>query len=168
MLAKLNNQLLSQGPAAVLPQNLSDGWLEVLQQSAEAYLDATYDLEVCREPSDDADPMLIACVIEIYRSGSGDRSRIDTDKMGEMVTIYALSLIIESAARSHGLSAPRPELSDFFSWERFRRLSREIPELSDFLERACILKPAKAGWLDAIRAKLRGGLRGAPDAGAGA
>lgn len=159
MLAKLNNELLSIGPSAVLPQNLSDSWLAVLQERAEVYLDATYDLEVCREPSDDADPMLIACVVEIFRRGSRRAAPIEPDKLGELLTLYSLSLIIESAVRHHGLAAPRPEVKDFFSWDRIVTLANEIPELSQFLKQACMMKSSKAGWFDALKTKLRTGLR---------
>ena len=164
MLAKLNNELLGLGPSAVLPQNLSDGWLAVLQERAEAYLDATYDLEVCRQPSDDADPMLIACVVEIYRDGSRRSAPIAPEKLGELLTLYSLSLIIESAVRRHGLAAPRPEVKDFFSWDRIVALSNEIPELSDFLKQACMLKSSKSGWFEALKTKLRSGRRATPRA----
>ena len=161
MLSKLNNELLTRGPAAVLPQNLTDAWLTTLQERAEVYLDAAYDLEVCKEPSDDADPMLVACVFEIYhQGGKAPDSQIEPQKMGEMLTIYALSLVVESAVRNHGLSAPQPELKNFFSWNRIRKLGKKIPELSDFLNQACILKSSKTGWINSIKGKILSGLSG--------
>jgi hypothetical protein len=107
--------------------------------------------------------MLVACVMEIYRSEriDGAESALpEAQDLGEMITLYSLSLIIESAVRTHGLSAPRPSLDTFFSWDRIRRLAKTIPELSDFLDRACILKHSKQGWLGAIKDKILSGWRG--------
>jgi len=159
MLSKLNNELLSLGPKAVLPQNLPEAWLTTLQERAEAYLDATYDLEVCKTPGDNADPMLVACVIELYRKGRKDVAPIESEKLGELLTLYALNLIIESAVRHHGLAADRPGLKNIFSSDRIRKLARKIPELTDFLEQACILKNPKLGWVEAVKKRIRSGLR---------
>ncbi len=158
MLSKLNNELLLSGPAAVLPQNLPDAWLGALQEKAEEYLDATYDLEVCRTPSDKADAMLMACVLELYRQGRASKQRIEPKKLGELLTVYALSLIIESAARNHGLAAPPPDLKNILSSERIRKLAKKIPELSDFLDRACILKAPRARWIDTLKTSILSGL----------
>jgi hypothetical protein len=159
MLSKLNNELLRQGPAALLPQNLSDAWLADLQEKAEAYLDATYDLDVCKRPSDNADPALITCVLELYRKGAGDDRRLKPERLGELLTVYALNLIIESATRHYGLAAPRPDLKNVLSPERIRKLGKKIPELADFLNQACILKASKPRWIDTIKEKILSGLR---------
>ncbi len=57
MLSKFNNEVLSRGSAAVLPQNLSREWLNTLQNMAEEFLENNYSLDECREPQDVADPV---------------------------------------------------------------------------------------------------------------
>ena len=160
MLSRLNNEVLMQGPSAVLPQNLSAEWLEALLQAAETFLDTTYDLEECRTPTDDADPMLIACVTEISSFGNRTGTGLSTEEMAERLTVYCLSLILESASRDYGLPIRRPDLEGFFSWDRIRELGKSIPEFTELLEKACMLNPPKPNWADSVKKKLLAGIRG--------
>jgi hypothetical protein len=68
MLSRFNNEVLSKGPGAVLPQNLNHEWLNTLQTMAEDFLDSSYDLDECNKPEDVADPILSVCVLTILRS----------------------------------------------------------------------------------------------------
>ena len=65
MLSKFNNEVLSYGPTAVLPQNLNRFWIKKLQKAADEFLDNNFDLHECRDPHDIGDPILSACVYEI-------------------------------------------------------------------------------------------------------
>jgi len=60
MLVKFNNKVLSKGPTAVLPQNLTNEWLKRLQKISEDFLDSSFSLDECMEPRDIADPILMA------------------------------------------------------------------------------------------------------------
>ena len=39
MLVRFNNEVLSHGPDAVLPQNLNGEWIKILQKMADDFLD---------------------------------------------------------------------------------------------------------------------------------
>lgn len=151
MLSKFNNQVLSQGAEAVLPQNLSTEWLDVLQKMAEDFLNVSYDLEECKEPEDVADPLLTVCILEILRSQPGAKTDISTRKMLEKVTIYALSLIMETVHREVDIRLQPPTLENILSWERIAGLRNSHPEFLQMLEQACIYRGSKTGWLQKIK-----------------
>ena len=154
MLPKFNNQVLSHGPDAVLPQNLSTEWLNVLQQMAEDFLDSNYDLEDCKEPEDVADPMLTVCVLEILRSRQTVKTDISTKDMLEKVTIYSLSLIMEAVHREIDIGLTRPTLENILSWDGIIVLKDTNPEFVQTLEQACILRGSKKSWFQKIKEKF--------------
>ena len=99
MLSQFNNEVLSYGPTAVLPQNLSSSWIMKLQNMAEEFLDSNFDLHECKDPRDVGDPILMACVYEIIAFQSGEHVDITPNDMSEKMTIYALSIIMETVHR---------------------------------------------------------------------
>ena len=42
MLSQFNNEVLSYGPTAVLPQNLNSTWINKLQKMADDFLDSNF------------------------------------------------------------------------------------------------------------------------------
>ena len=52
MLSRFNNEVLSYGPTAVLPQNLNHGWIQKLQKMASDFLDSNFNLDECKDPRD--------------------------------------------------------------------------------------------------------------------
>ena len=74
MLSRFNNEVLSYGPSAVLPQNLNAKWIRILQKMADDFLDTNFDLNECKDPRDIGDPVLMACVYEIERYQTGGKS----------------------------------------------------------------------------------------------
>ncbi len=151
MLSKFNNQVLSRGPDAVLPQNLSNEWLDVLQKMAENFLDASYDLEECKEVQDIADPLLTVCVLTILRSQSDAKSDIPTSEMLEKVTIYSLLLIMETVQREVDIGLEPPTLENILSWDRIVALKDSNPDFIQMLERACIYRGSKTSWFQKIK-----------------
>jgi hypothetical protein len=153
MLSRFSNQVLSQGPDAVLPQNLNAEWLNILQKMAEDFLDSSYDLEECKKPEDIADPILSVCVSEILRSHPGDIIDISIEEMLERVTIYSLSLIMESVDRESEIGLEKPTLNNILSWDRIVKLKEINPEFIKTLEQACILREPKQSWFERIKEK---------------
>ncbi|UCD88573.1 MAG: hypothetical protein JSW04_08850 [Desulfobacterales bacterium] len=151
MLSKFNNQVLSQGPDAVLPQNLSAEWLNVLQKMAEDFLDSSYDLDECKEPGDVADPVLTVCVLEILRSQPDVKSDIPDRDILEKVTIYSLSLIMETVHREVDIGLKPPTLENILSWDRIIKLKDSNPDFIQMLEQACIYRGSKTGWFHKIK-----------------
>jgi hypothetical protein len=151
MLSKFNNQVLSRGPEAVLPQNLSNEWLDVLQKMADDFLDASYDLEECKEVRDIADPVLTVCVLEILRSQTDVKTDISTSEMLEKVTIYSLLLIMESVQREVDIGLKPPTLENILSWDRIAALKDSNPDFIQMLEQACIYRGGKTSWFQKIK-----------------
>jgi hypothetical protein len=139
MLSKFGNEVLLRGPDALLPQNLNNEWLDILQKMAGDFLDASYDLEECKKPEDVADPILSVCVSEILRSQHTDKTDISIEEMLENITIYSVSLIIEAVERESNIGIEQPTLEDILSWDRIIRMRMTNPKFVEALEKACIL-----------------------------
>ena len=139
MLSKLNNEVLSHGPEALLPQNLNKKWLSILQEMAEDFIGSNYDLEECKKPEDVADPILTVCVSEILRSQPNYTTDMPIDKMLEKVAIYSICLIIEAVDRVSNIGIEQPTLEDILYWDRIIRMKKTNPEFVETLEKACIL-----------------------------
>ena len=139
MLSKFGNEVLLHGPDALLPQNLNNEWLDILQKMAGDFLDASYDLEECKKPEDVADPILSICVSEILRSQHIDKNDMSIEEMLENITIYSVSLLIEAVERESNIGIERPTLEDILSWDRIIRMRRTNPKFVKALEKACIL-----------------------------
>lgn len=139
MLSKFGNEVLLHGPEALLPQNLNNEWLDILQKMAGDFLDASYDLEECKKPEDVADPILSVCVSEILRSQHIDKTDISIEDMLENITIYSVSLLIETVERESNIGIDQPTLGDILSWDRIIRMKKTNPKFVEALEKACIL-----------------------------
>lgn len=139
MLSKINNEVLSYGPEAVLPQNLNKKWLNILQEMAEDFIGSNYDLEECKKPEDVADPILSVCVSELLISQHNGKTDIPIKEMLEKITIYSISLIIEAVDRESNIGIEQPTLEDILYWDRIIRMKKTNPEFVETLEKACIL-----------------------------
>jgi hypothetical protein len=139
MLSKINNEVLSHGPEAVLPQNLNKKWLNILQEMAEDFIGSNYDLEECKKPEDVADLILSVCVSELLISQHNDKTDIPIEEMLEKITIYSISLIIEAVDRESNIGIEKPTLENILYWDRIIRMKKTNPEFVDTLKKACIL-----------------------------
>ena len=139
MLSKINNEVLSHGPEAVLPQNLNKKWLNILQKMAEDFIDSNYDLEECKKPEDVADLILSVCVSELLISQHNNNTDIAIEEMLEKITIYSISLIMEAVDRESNIGIEKPTLEDILYWDRMIRMKKTNPEFVETLEKACIL-----------------------------
>lgn len=155
MLVQFNNEVLSYGPSAVLPQNLSNKWLAILQQLSDEFLDSNYDPDECREPQEIADPVLAACVYELLTYQHPDRKDYSANEMMEKLTIYAIAITLESVKRETNERVEDSTLSDILSWDRIMNFKAIKPELMDLLEKACVLKhPEETSWFQKIKKKF--------------
>ena len=89
MLSQFNNEVLSYGPTAVLPQNLNSTWIKKLQKMTDDFLDSNFTLHECKDPRDIGDPVLMACVYEILRFQQGDSADVSPKNMAEKMAIYS-------------------------------------------------------------------------------
>ena len=133
MLSKFGNEVLLHGPDALLPQNLNNEWLYILQKMAGDFLDASYDPEECKKPEDVADLILSVCVSEILRFQHIDKTDIFIEAMLENITIYSVSLLIEAVERESNIGIEQPTLEDILSWDRIIRMRRTNPKFVEAL-----------------------------------
>jgi|GEM_PF-395957 len=156
MLARFNNEVLSYGPAAILPQNLSETWLHVLQDKADEYLDSQFEIDECRRPKGDADPLLSTCVIELVRYQEGTIVELSNEDLLDKVTLFALTLTMETARRESEFDLDLPSLENILEWDRIYDVQSERPEFIDVLEKACILRKPKRNWIKDLRERFAG------------
>jgi len=154
MLSQFNNEVLSYGPTAVLPQNLNPVWLMKLQKVADEFLDSNFDLHECKDPRDVGDPILMTCVYEILAYQAGEHVEVTPNEMAEKMTIYALSIIMEAVHREDNIGLEMPNLDNILSMERIMAYKKTNPEFIKFLKQVCIVRNSEKGWFRNIKEKL--------------
>jgi len=154
MLSRFNNEVLSYGPSAVLPQNLNSEWITILQKMADDFLDTNFDLQECKNPQDMGDPVLMACVYEI--AGYQNEKKVDftPKEMAEKVAIYALAITMESVHRESNIGLEAPNLDNVLSMDRIIAYKNINPEFIKILKQACIIRNSAKGWFKNIKEKL--------------
>ena len=154
MLSRFNNEVLSYGPTAVLPQNLNNTWMNKLQKIADDFLDSNFSLHECKDPRDIADPILMACVYEILSFQQGDRVDVSPKDLAEKMAIYSLSVLMESVNRESKIGLEPPDLDNVLSMERIMAFKEKNPEFVKVLKQACIIQNSEKGWFQNIKDKL--------------
>ena len=154
MLSQFNNEVLSYGPTAVLPQNLNNVWIMKLQKVADEFLDSNFDLHECKDPRDVGDPILMTCVYEILAYQAGEHVDVTPDDMAEKMTIYALSIIMEAVHREDNIGLEMPDLDNILSMDRIIAFKKTNPEFIEFLKQVCIVRNSEKGWFRNIKEKL--------------
>ena len=154
MLAQFNNEVLSYGPTAVLPQNLNDVWIMKLQKVADEFLDSNFDLHECKDPRDVGDPILMTCVYEILAYQAGEHVDVSPDDMAEKMTIYALSILMEAVHREDDIGLEMPNLDNILSMDRIIAFKKTNPDFIKFLKQVCIVRNSDKGWFKNIKEKL--------------
>ncbi|CAB1057463.1 hypothetical protein D1BOALGB6SA_2216 [Olavius sp. associated proteobacterium Delta 1] len=154
MLSQFNNEVLSYGPTAVLPQNLNSGWITKLQKAADEFLDSNFDLHECKDPRDVGDPILMACVYEILAYQAGEHVDVTPDDMAEKMTVYALSIIMEAVHREDDIGLEMPNLDNVLSLDRIIAFKKTNPDFIKFLKQVCIVRNSDKGWFKNIKEKL--------------
>jgi len=138
LLSKFSNEVLSKGPQAVLPQNLSPEWLSRIQKMVDDFLDANFEGGNCRNAKFTADPVLATCVSEILRHLKGDSIDIQENDMFEKLTLYALSVTVESVAKEVDIKFQPPTLETIFDKRRLQDLVDIRPEFEPIIQTVCM------------------------------
>ncbi|WP_319407288.1 hypothetical protein [uncultured Desulfosarcina sp.] len=159
MLSRFSNEVLSHGPSAVLPHNLSDFWLKTLQKLCDDFLDSNFAVDQCTETMNMGDPVLVACVHEVLSNKQrGAGPEISAEKLAEDITIYALSITMETIRREADLEIPPPTLENLLSIDRIVHFGKINPDFGQFLKRACIVTengtPEKDSWFKRLKKKI--------------
>ncbi len=153
MLSQFNNEVLSYGPTAVLPQNLNSTWIMKLQKVADEFLDSNFDLHECKDPRNIGDPVLMACVYEIIAYQAGEHVDVTPDDMAEKITIYALSIIMEAVHREDDIGLEMPNLDNILSMDRIIAFKKTNPDFINCLKQVCIVRNSDKGWFRNIKEK---------------
>ncbi len=138
LLSRLGNEILSRGPEAVLPQNLSAEWLDRIQELADDFLDANFDGGDCRKISFTADPILSACVLEILRHLKNGQVDVQEKEMFEKLTLYALSVTVETVAKQTLIDLEPPTLSTIFDKRRLQAIVKIRPDFEPIIKTICM------------------------------
>jgi hypothetical protein len=158
MLSRFSNEVLSRGPNAVLPQNLNDFWLKTIQKRCDNFLDKNFAVDQCNQTLDTGDPVLVACVHEVLRRKRKKSPEISEDELAEHVTIYALSITMETIRRESDIQMTPPSLDNLLSIDRIVQFGKINPDFGRFLERACIIAenetPAEESWFQRLKKKI--------------
>ncbi|WP_331344646.1 hypothetical protein [Cellvibrio sp. UBA7661] len=115
-LSKFKEEVLSNGVNAVLPENLSDSWLEYLVDQAEQFIAKDKNAK----PS-----AVVAAIMTIllFRNNYTELS-IELSELSKYIHLYALELSIEAINRSSDRNIGRPTLENILT-------NREIHNYSD-------------------------------------
>ena len=154
MLSRFNNEVLSYGPTAVLPQNLNSTWMKRLQKMADDFLDSNFVQHECKDPSDIGDPILTACVYEILSFQQIDSAGLAPKDMAEKMAIYSLSILMESVHRESNIGLEPPDPNNVLSMDRIIEFKDKNPEFVKVLKQACIIQNSEKGWFQNIKDKL--------------
>jgi hypothetical protein len=154
MLSQFNNEVLSYGPTAVLPQNLNSTWINKMQKMADDFLDSNFALHECKDPRDIGDPILMTCIYEIVRFQQEDTADLSPKDMAEKMAIYSISILMESVNRESDIGLEPPDLDNVLSMDRILAFKDKNPEFVKVLKRACIIKNSEKGWFQNIKDKL--------------
>jgi hypothetical protein len=154
MLSQFNNEVLSYGPTAVLPQNLNSTWIKKLQKMADDFLDSNFALHECKDPSDIGDPVLMACVYEILSYQKENSAEVSAQDLAEKMAIYSLSIMMETVQRESPIELAPPDLDNVLSMDRIMAFKDKNLEFVKVLKQACIIQNSEKGWFQNIKEKL--------------
>jgi hypothetical protein len=154
MLSQFNNEVLSYGPTAVLPQNLNSSWIKKLQKMADDFLDSNFTLHECKDPRDIGDPILMTCVYEVLGFQQRDSADVSPKELAEKMAIYSLSVLMESVNRESNIGLEPPDLDNVLSMDRIMAYKEKNPEFVKVLKQACIIQNSEKGWFQNIKDKL--------------
>jgi hypothetical protein len=138
LLSKFANEVLSKGPSALLPQNLSSEWLAKIQKMADDFLDINFEADSCDDVGDIVDPILSACVSEILSYQQDGTTEISPNDLIKRITIYSIHITIETIRRESGIGVDPPSLDNVFEQNRLSELKDLFPEMEQFFDRVCL------------------------------
>ncbi len=159
MLSRFSNEVLSKGAQAVLPQNLNGFWLQRLQKLSDDFLDHNFATDRCLETPETDDPVLLSCVHEVLRYNGTDGSSRSAEQLAEDITIYALSITMETIRRESDIEMSPPTLEELLSLDRIVQFGKTNPDFGRFLEQACIVREDSSSdeenWFQRLKRRIR-------------
>ncbi|MCP3925353.1 MAG: hypothetical protein GY714_22495 [Desulfobacterales bacterium] len=143
MINKFAEEILSKGATEVLPQNLSDEWLERLYYGAVYFIKVLNmtddDEEIESEKFSDINSMILfAADSEIYQYKNSYDPKVDGGKRDESelydnLSCLSLSYIFEMISRNSEIIIDAPTLENIYNLERVFEIEQKNPVLTDLL-----------------------------------
>ncbi|RJP82055.1 MAG: hypothetical protein C4522_04915 [Desulfobacteraceae bacterium] len=145
MLNQFMDEVVANGPEAVLPQNLDDQWLDMMYAASKLFIRAAAESAEGNENkeydfNDLYSNLMLSSVMEIlyYQKGVIIRSskiEIPEPEIYESILCYAMSVVYESISREADMVFPLPSLDTIFDRERLFEIEQSNPELTRFLKK---------------------------------
>ncbi len=144
MINRFMDEVVSKGAVGLLPQNLSEEWLEHLAVGAKKFL-LTAMNKGHEDPGEDAEPtdpfedaestMLLTAVMEIlqFQKGYADDTEIPEipkEELFECLSCYALWVVITYLGKVLELSLEFPGVENVFEREPVYEMEQRFPQLT--------------------------------------
>ena len=104
------------------------------------------------------DPLLVACVHEVRGYNRSAKREVSAEALAEYITIYALSLTMETIRRESDIEMTLPTLENLLSIDRIIQFGQINPDFGRFLEKACVVpqngKPVEKSWFKQLKQKI--------------
>ncbi len=137
MLNDFIDEVTTQGAEAVLPQNLTDRWLEELYAASVDFLRTITAEETAADPeeemfNDEESMLLLTAVTEIlqYQRAYHPEVVIPEGELFDPLSCYALSVVFEYLARKVQMENDPPTLETIFDRERVVAFEEAHPEVT--------------------------------------
>lgn len=145
MLNQYMDEVVANGPEALLPQNLDDQWLDMIYAASKLFIrTAALPAEEKKKKeydfSDLYSNLMLTSVMEIMYHQKGiiiksSKITVPETEIYEYILCYAMSVVYESIRREADIVIPLPTLATIFDPERLFEIEQSNPELTDFLQK---------------------------------
>lgn len=144
MINKFAEEILSKGAMEVLPQNLSDEWLERLYYGSVYFLkiiEMMDEEEVDTEKFSDVNSMLLfAADSEIFQYKNSYNPKMDVgardeEELYDNLICLSLSYVFEMIARNSEIAIESPDLDNIYDRKRLFKIEQEKDGLTELLEK---------------------------------
>lgn len=114
VLQRFQEEVLSSGPEATLPSNLSDYWLAEIQQHIERCFDEEQDLEDAESESNLSLP-LAAVMHILFVKNSDEKFAVPIDAMLKKIEDYRIELALEEIRRKTDMKTEPATIISIFT-----------------------------------------------------
>ena len=129
--AEFATEVLHRGATAVLPQHLSDRWLDALLEEADLFAPGEADPEEGDRRDDGCAGLLGAVLVVLMaQQGHPDQLEVAVNTLMSHLHCYILALAAERVSRDTDIWVEPPTLSNLFDAERAVRAGRRAAESS--------------------------------------
>ena len=145
MLNQFMDEVVANGPEALLPHNLDDQWLDMIYTASKLFI-RTAALPAEEKEKKEYDftdlysNLMLTSVMEIIYHQKGviiksSKIAVPEAEIYEYILCYAMSVVYESIRRNADIVIPLPTLDTILDRERLFEIEQSNPELTEFLQK---------------------------------